>query len=177
MRDLEQRRNAESLCEVGAQTGEGQVVEENIALHLLCDVLDGAGVGQAKGLSSCLESRVCVPDGREQAIVGDGRESAGLVLGDRRHWGKGSGGKRNRRHGVDFCCCGRLIGSWTSGDGERRPDRRGASLLSGGRLLYKAVSRVARNDSCTLGWVGGDDLNLRLQHARRRCAKNLGRAA
>lgn len=107
VRDLEQRRNAESLCEVGAQTGEGQVVKENIALDLLCDVLDGAGVGEAQSLSSCLESRVCVPQRRDQSIVGNGRQSARLLLGDRsnRCYGRvGSGGDGKRRHDVDFCC-------------------------------------------------------------------------
>lgn len=55
VRDLEQRRDAKGLCEVGAQAGEGQVVEEDIALDLLCDVLDGTRVGETQSLSSCLE--------------------------------------------------------------------------------------------------------------------------
>lgn len=107
VRDLEERRNAESLCEVGAQTGEGQVVKEDIALDLLCDVLDSAGVGEAQGLSSCLEGRVCVLQRRDQSIVGDGRQSARLLLSDRSdrsHRRVGSGGDGKRRHDVDFCC-------------------------------------------------------------------------
>jgi hypothetical protein len=107
VRDLEQRRDTESLCEVGAQTGEGQVVEENIALDLLCNVLDGAGVAKAQSFSSCLEGRVCVLQRRSQSIVGDGRQSAGLLLsdgGDRCHGRVGSGGNGERRHDVDFCC-------------------------------------------------------------------------
>ena len=113
MRDLEQRRDTESLCEVGAQAGEGQVVEEDIALDLLCDVLDGAGVGEAQSLSSCLEGRVCVLQRRDQSIVGDGSQSARLLLGDRSsrsHGRVGSGGDGKRRHDVDFC----TEGEWTS---------------------------------------------------------------
>lgn len=113
VRDLEQRRDTEGLCEVGAQTGEGQVVEEDIALDLLCDVLDSAGVGKAQSLSSCLEGRVCVLQRRSHSIVGHGRQSARLLLSDRsngRHRRVGGGGDGKRRHDVDFC----NEGEWTS---------------------------------------------------------------
>lgn len=70
MRDLEERSNTEGLGEVGAQTREAQVVEKDIALHFLCNILDCAWVGEAKGLSPCLERGVCVSDGVHERIVG-----------------------------------------------------------------------------------------------------------
>jgi hypothetical protein len=109
VRDLEQRRHAKGLCEVGAQAGERQVVEKDITLHLLGDVLDGAGVAQAQSFSSHLEGRVCVSERRDQSIVGHGRERARLLLvGDGSHGRVGGGGDGERRHDVDFCGCGRL---------------------------------------------------------------------
>lgn len=48
MGDLEKRSNAEGLGKVGAQAGKAQVVEEDIALHFLCNILDCAWVGEAK---------------------------------------------------------------------------------------------------------------------------------
>lgn len=58
MRNLEHGSGAEGLCELGAQAREAQVVQEDIALHLLGDVLDGARVGQPKGLSPALEGGI-----------------------------------------------------------------------------------------------------------------------
>lgn len=44
VRDLEERRHAEDLGQIGADAGEHEVVEEDIALHLLGQVLDGSRV-------------------------------------------------------------------------------------------------------------------------------------
>lgn len=63
MRDLEERSYAEGLGEVGAQTREHEVVQEDIALHLLGNILDGAGVGQAERRPPRLEGSICVSDG------------------------------------------------------------------------------------------------------------------
>lgn len=48
MGDLEQGVQAESLGEVGTDAGEHVVVEENIALDLLGQTLNGTRVGQTK---------------------------------------------------------------------------------------------------------------------------------
>lgn len=69
VRDLEERRHAEGLGEVGAQAREGQVVEEDITLHLLCNVFDGARVGQPEGFPPRLERGVCVSEGRYNGVV------------------------------------------------------------------------------------------------------------
>lgn len=63
MRDLEQRVQAESLGEVGAKAGKHVVVEENIALDLLGEVLNGSGIGQAEFCASFLKGVVCVGNG------------------------------------------------------------------------------------------------------------------
>lgn len=48
MRYLEQGREAEGFGEVGLDAGEHVVVEEDIALDLLGQVLNRAGVGEAE---------------------------------------------------------------------------------------------------------------------------------
>ena len=60
VRDLEQRRDAKGLCEVGAQAGEGQIVEEDIALDLSRNVLDCARVAEAQCFSPLLECIVYI---------------------------------------------------------------------------------------------------------------------
>jgi hypothetical protein len=56
--DLEQRRGAEGLGELGAQAAEAGVVQEHVALHLARNALDGARVGQPERLSPLLEGIV-----------------------------------------------------------------------------------------------------------------------
>lgn len=55
MGDLEQRVQAEGLCEVGAQASEHVIVEKYIPLDLLGQALDGAGVRQAQLCAALLE--------------------------------------------------------------------------------------------------------------------------
>lgn len=76
VRDLEQRRNTEGLGEVGAQARKAQVVEEDIALHFLCNVLYSSRVAQTERFPPRLERRVCVSDGGYQGVVGQSRERA-----------------------------------------------------------------------------------------------------
>lgn len=58
--DLEEGVEAEGLCEIGAQATEHVVVEENIALNLFCQALNGARVGQAELCAPSLEGIVCI---------------------------------------------------------------------------------------------------------------------
>lgn len=44
VRNLEKGCHAEDLGQIGADAGEHEVVEEDIALHLLSQALDGSGV-------------------------------------------------------------------------------------------------------------------------------------
>lgn len=67
MADLEERRDGEALVQLGAQAREGLVGEENTALNLSGDVVDGAGVAQAERCSSVLEPSVCVQHGVNDA--------------------------------------------------------------------------------------------------------------
>jgi hypothetical protein len=91
--DLEERRGAEGLGELGAQAREARVVQEDIARHLSCNALDGAGVGQPQRLSPFLVCCIDIEDSCEGARVRGvwGREDAvdslhfgwGDVHGDR----------------------------------------------------------------------------------------------
>lgn len=65
---LEQRRDRETLVQLGAQAGEHEVGEEDIALHLPRDRVDGAGVAEAERCSSGLEGAECVEDGVHEAV-------------------------------------------------------------------------------------------------------------
>ena len=58
MRGLEHWRDREGFGDVGAQAGEHGVGKEDIALDLFRYVVDGAGVGKAKGVSAKLEGIV-----------------------------------------------------------------------------------------------------------------------
>ena len=60
MGNLEQRRNAESLCEIRAQPGEGIVGQEDLSLDLSGDVIDLSWVRQAEGCPPLGESGICV---------------------------------------------------------------------------------------------------------------------
>lgn len=71
MGDLEEGVQAESLGKVGAQATEHVVVEEDIALNLFCQALDGARVGQAKLCAASLERVVYVGHGPCYRVVGD----------------------------------------------------------------------------------------------------------
>ena len=71
--NLEERGGAEGLCELGAQAREARVVQEDIALDLAGNVLDGAGVVEAQCLSPVPEGIVCVEDVCEGARVGGAR--------------------------------------------------------------------------------------------------------
>lgn len=58
MRDLEHGRGAEGRCKLGAQAGEAQVVQEDIALDFLCNVLYGARVRKTESLSPLMKGGV-----------------------------------------------------------------------------------------------------------------------
>lgn len=89
VRDLEQRRHAEDLCEVGADAGEHVVVEEDIALDFLGQGLYCAGIGQAElcpplgkvvdGISYCGGDGVGEYEG-PQCVDGSGHD-AGICGG------------------------------------------------------------------------------------------------
>lgn len=53
---MEQRVQAKCLGEVGAETGEHVVVEEDIALDFFGEVLNGSGIRKAEFCASLLES-------------------------------------------------------------------------------------------------------------------------
>lgn len=60
VRDLEQRVQAEGLCEIGAHATEHVVVEKDIALDFFCEVLHGAGVVETELCAPGLEGVVCI---------------------------------------------------------------------------------------------------------------------
>lgn len=101
MRDLEHGRGAEGLCKLGAETGEAQVVQEDIALDLLRDVLHGARVGQTERLSPLMEGGVDIVESREDAVV---RDEVGdgllLLLSLELH---GAAGRFRRREDLRMC--------------------------------------------------------------------------
>lgn len=63
MRDLEKRVQAEWFGEVGAEASEHVVVEQDIALDLLGEALDGPRIGEAELCASLLERAVRVREG------------------------------------------------------------------------------------------------------------------
>lgn len=89
VRDLEQRRHAEDLCEVGADAGEHVIVEEDIALDFLGQGLYCAGIRQAElcpplrkvvdGISYCGGDGVGEYEG-PQCVDGSGHD-AGICGG------------------------------------------------------------------------------------------------
>lgn len=60
MGNLEQRRNAECLCEIGAQAGEGIVGQKDLSLDLSGDIINLSGVRETELRSLLRESDVCV---------------------------------------------------------------------------------------------------------------------
>ena len=60
MGNLKQRRNAESLCEIGAQPSEGIVGQEDLPLNLSGDIIDLSWVREAQLCSLLGEGRICV---------------------------------------------------------------------------------------------------------------------
>jgi len=76
MADLEQRRHAECLGQLGAQTRKGKVGEEDIARDLLVHVLDSARIRQTEKSSPCLEVVVCVSKGVVDWVVCESTEHA-----------------------------------------------------------------------------------------------------
>lgn len=83
MRDLEQRSHAKDFSQVGTNASEHIVVEEDIALDLLGEALDGSGVGQAEfcptlgervdGISDRVGKRVREDRGPDRIQCSDGR--------------------------------------------------------------------------------------------------------
>ena len=80
VRDLEHGCGAEGLCELGAQAREAQVVQEDVALHLFGNVLDGARVGKSEGLSPLLEGSVDIVEPCKDAVVVRDDVGHGLLL-------------------------------------------------------------------------------------------------
>ena len=125
MADLEQGGYAEALVELGAQAGEGLVGEEDVALDLLGDLVDCAGVGQSEQRSPVLEGVVCGEEGVEHGIGalrgqccwdggdfidGGGDDQDRLFHGDGRHRGR-SGLECVSRRGEGLS----LLGVWRDG--------------------------------------------------------------
>ena len=77
MADLEDGVQAETLIELGAQAGESLVGEEDVALHLLGDLFNGARVAEAERRSSVLEGPVCVEYDIEDGVGRRRRRLAG----------------------------------------------------------------------------------------------------
>lgn len=69
MRDLEQRVQAECLGKIGAQASEHVIVEEHIALDLLGQTLNGAGVRQAQLCAALLEGADGICEGFCDGVV------------------------------------------------------------------------------------------------------------
>lgn len=67
MADLEEWQDGEGLVELRAQTREYLVGEEDIALDLLCYLIDCAWVAETERISPCLEALICVEDGVEES--------------------------------------------------------------------------------------------------------------
>lgn len=77
MADLKERVYGEALVELGAQAGEGLVLEEDTALDLLGDLINCAGVAQAECCSSRVERLVCIDDLVEKTICARSRRCDG----------------------------------------------------------------------------------------------------
>lgn len=76
MRHTEQRGHAENLGQVRPETGEHEVGQQDILLHLPGDVIQGARVGKAEGGPALGERGVCILEGRGHGIVREeGRQS------------------------------------------------------------------------------------------------------
>jgi hypothetical protein len=67
MADLEEREDGEALVQLGAQSREGLVGEEDISGDLPGDLVDGAGIAQTERIPSGLHGAVDVEDGIEDA--------------------------------------------------------------------------------------------------------------
>ena len=60
MGNLEQRRNAEGLCEIGAQPSEGIVGQEDLSLDFSGDIIDLSWVRETQLCSLLGEGGICV---------------------------------------------------------------------------------------------------------------------
>lgn len=72
MADLEERVYREALVQFGSQASKSLVVEENAALDLLCDLIDGTWVTKAERCSSVVEGSVCIEEGVDDGVCSRG---------------------------------------------------------------------------------------------------------
>jgi hypothetical protein len=78
VRELEDWRCAQRLCEFGAQAREHGVIQEDISLDFSRDILNRSRIRQAQSLPPLGERRVGISKGVDQSVFAQEREEGGL---------------------------------------------------------------------------------------------------